>query len=1105
MAKTLGTIAGLLSWMLVVPGALAAPEDICPGGASPRGDVVLCVDFDDNTSNVCDSAGGPYNATCLSNNNFTGTYNYMTIGQGGAAAGTARAVAFPEPGTTGAGYVDYALNGGTGYKYCRERYYIKYGDNFMTYSAHHGPSIRGSGGGCSIGGTLEISQFGYYGYHTATGCPNSDYHIYTKETGAPLLKNGKWYRIEIERLVDTDGTDGSTKYWIDGTLVLSQTGKNYGGSSLGVKWNYAYGPRDYFHVTHPDNNSIEFDNFVVACSDTTPPTTIGAASNEAGDLGTEDTEEIGVVYTPGWGFAYTSSTAARHVKTDFSGSTYKNLNYSLSPIGSLYSYDFAPTPAHNGIEDWGVLAGQPAVTNGSMKITAPTDSGPRGQAFQVWTSTIPAYTPNTMHLGGWMWLDSANDYSANEAIIGVTGEKSGPAPSSQDPWGRYTAIAINNGHWAIVQRYRPGSNVEDTPTVVAESAVNVIEDRWIEYEFSVNVSAQTVSLWVDGVQVFENEAVSKTIPMERIVTGIIDQSSGSDMIMYIDDMWVATKSLRTRSGLPDVGCGRDTNMDGSIDNLCPGDDQDNDGYTVAQGDCDDTDYDIWPGASWMGAKAGCSPGYWRTCKADGSGWGSCTDDSSSHWCPSSSTTTTTQGAVALNCIYLSPAGSNSTGDGSWGNPYRTLEKFTTGAAGRVQLDAGDAVILLPGAYTQTTNSYVIQDDGSNNYEGTATNRIWVVGYPHYDRTDYPILNHPVQSYLTSYVVVQNLEVQTEQNRTVDYLAGIHINEGTYSVVRGNYVHDITRRGNDNIGGIVITAGGVGHDISRNYVTSAYQYGRLVDSVYRGVGILAYRIDDTDVQYNTLVSDGWTRTIAAIQEKHLNYNTTANHNGNYIYGWHFGFDLNGGNGRTLDYNLLSDIDDGVVLRDVGGPGQWGNTTIQYNTFNLSSTSRAIAVPVTKRYNQANTDSGTDCGADTPTWSDSYFRYNIVYSPDTTFEYQQHGAYKPDDLISPWQSHWVSDYNGVYSADTTPVVEWFSTGSSCGATCGGCEDGTSYSSWSAIQASGIESNSTWGDPIFDALLMPSHEDMTAWGYRAILVGGGSDSLNAAGRRPPFRRLF
>ena len=74
--------------------------------------------------------------------------------------------------------------------------------------------------------------------------------------------------------------------------------------------------------------------------------------------------------------------------------------------------------------------------------------------------------------------------------------------------------------------------------------------------------------------------------------------------------------------LGDIGCGRDTNFDGSIDRWCPatnaGLDADNDGFLVAD-DCNDYDPNIYPGIKDV---SGCSAGQYRYCKRDGS-WSSC--------------------------------------------------------------------------------------------------------------------------------------------------------------------------------------------------------------------------------------------------------------------------------------------------------------------------------------------------------------------------------------------------------------------------------------------------------------------------------------------------
>ena len=178
------------------------------------------------------------------------------------------------------------------------------------------------------------------------------------------------------------------------------------------------------------------------------------------------------------------------------------------------------------------------------------------------------------------------------------------------------------------------------------------------------------------------------------------------------------------AGTTDLGCGRDTNGDGIVNNLCLGDDQDFDGYTTAQGDCDDADWQIYPETL---TSKGCGVGQYRSCRADGSGYGPCTN--------LSALSKSDIGMGVLNIYWVAPNGTTGTNGGTYANPwdYRCLSQ-SNGYVCSHTPQPGDAFIFKAGRYTTTYvtvegwDGYVGQLFLAFRY-GTSENPIYFIGDP----------------------------------------------------------------------------------------------------------------------------------------------------------------------------------------------------------------------------------------------------------------------------------------------------------------------------------------------------------------------------------------
>jgi hypothetical protein len=184
----------------------------------------------------------------------------------------------------------------------------------------------------------------------------------------------------------------------------------------------------------------------------------------------------------------------------------------------------------------------------------------------------------------------------------------------------------------------------------------------------------------------------------------------------------------------DIGCGHDTDRSGAVDNACLGSDADEDGYTVAQGDCDDADPKIWPGTPTV--KGAPHAGNWRVCRADGSGYTNTGSDggwftSSDPYCPKTSDHTETLAGVSCGaCYYYSfSAGDDSRTSlqaQSRTTPWKTMSKFgyySSGApAGHYSRVAGDCFINDDDTAQSTTyNSNYAQSGTAALFAARGTN------------------------------------------------------------------------------------------------------------------------------------------------------------------------------------------------------------------------------------------------------------------------------------------------------------------------------------------------------------------------------------------------
>ncbi len=135
-------------------------------------------------------------------------------------------------------------------------------------------------------------------------------------------------------------------------------------------------------------------------------------------------------------------------------------------------------------------------------------------------------------------------------------------------------------------------------------------------------------------------------------------------------------------------------------------------------------------------------------------------------------------------IFVSPTGSNTTGDGSQATPYQTISRAVQG------VQPGDAIRLLPG--THAAGTFI------SNLAGTANAPIWLGGMPGLARPVISGGNTAIQLSRIRYVVLENLEVTGAAANGINCDDGgdyANSNATRHVLFRNLFLHDIGTGGN----------------------------------------------------------------------------------------------------------------------------------------------------------------------------------------------------------------------------------------------------------------------------------------------------------------------
>jgi hypothetical protein len=424
----------------------------------------------------------------------------------------------------------------------------------------------------------------------------------------------------------------------------------------------------------------------------------------------------------------------------------------------------------------------------------------------------------------------------------------------------------------------------------------------------------------------------------------------------------------------DFGCGRDTDRNGSVDNLCPGGDQDYDGVAAADGDCDDGDWQIFPGVS---TGKGCTAGQWRTCKADGTGWTSC---SSAQWNPTNAAQRLWADDATDSVVYFDDAaGSNSTGDGSFGNPYQDLRKISVGYSGAITPANRTAYILRGGTYD---TDYSSSGNWHARISTSCADNCIIACYP----GETCILRH-TDSAKTFYQMVFNASgwwvdgiefdrADTGEGGAIDFREDTGAGAAATNLrARRIYAHNMDGVDNDNLSALRCEQGSTCR-FTHNYIADIWDSADPGDQ--NTGGIVFFRGGANQAKFNVIVNNGSQNLDFGIKVKHAAYASSYLIEGNYISGHGRGIAY-GSRNTTIRRNLIIGAATGIEHGDQGGPSYSGDNLIEYNTVVVSD--NGFQLNPRKSYNINASGAADECSGDYE--GEFLHQYNVIQNSRSSF--------------------------------------------------------------------------------------------------------------------------
>lgn len=563
----------------------------------------------------------------------------------------------------------------------------------------------------------------------------------------------------------------------------------------------------------------------------------------------------------------------------------------------------------------------------------------------------------------------------------------------------------------------------------------------------------------------------------------------------------------------DIGCGWDTDKNGTVDSYCPGLDPDYDGYTVAEGDCDNYSFGIRPGRPDI---LGCPAGEYRVCKADGTGWTDCVASASDPYCPDNddhAMVDYTDGSIikATTCYYISKSsGNDSTGDGSYATPWENPSMagyYSSGApSGHHSPTAGDAFIILGGTYDYYTSNYNGRTSVfmARGYSANATNRFFLLNYPG-QTPKFSNTTNSTNLYLenSDYWVISGIEIGDALG------SGLIAAESDNIKVFDSHIHDTDGVENDNATGLSFSTVNDG-TLMYSFVHDNFDRDDLVGQ--NNYNVFSFRGTNTILKRNAIFNTGGNSS-GGYKQKHANpsssalveHNVFQNTNENASRAVQLA-----GQNTTLRCNRFKDIDsEAISYVDPGGCSYFGGSLVEHNTF--EDVKHAIGGTPHKRYNESedpcSTYLATDCSGDGD-FDPIIFRWNLVDNADVgDTGVAQFGQYSSDVMYDAFigAGKLQTNDNLLYNSAATIQYGLFQAANADETCSGRGVDGAVYTGLAAIQAAGFETSSIVANPSLSSVAIPS-DDYLDYGWTACLEFANTPTVfKSANKRSIRRRLF
>ena len=475
---------------------------------------------------------------------------------------------------------------------------------------------------------------------------------------------------------------------------------------------------------------------------------------------------------------------------------------------------------------------------------------------------------------------------------------------------------------------------------------------------------------------------------------------------------------------------------------------------------------------------GCSTGYHHQCQINGSYTG-CTN------------TTLCEATGSGVCKYIDcAAGSDTTGNGTYGTPWKSLGMISGGAGGTVPagaytLHSGDVVYLL-GAGSCTTaftdgNYYPYSTLASLTASGDASHPITIKRYPGSTSTLVKTGGGMALRIQTGdYYLFEDLDIQCTGGESCIYSYGNNLE------VRRSYIHDSNGNGDNNFACLYSA------QVARNYWHhNAFKDCNRGSGNVNNVAAMTVVNDHTSspgadhkLLYKSIVwtTDNISSQVAggAINFKH---NQWANESGqgliiahNTIVQPYLG--LRWGTSKMRAYNNRF-INPGTAFQininssaDRFQDNQFTYNTI-YKSFDEGISSGFLAV----------WDGAANTGDENFT-----AKYNIIYnkftSPNGSDGWVRYGTYLSDADGAIWDTnnYVVQDRNCYYNPLSSALpFDWFYATSGCAdGVCSGYGSQYAFADWQGTKLQDV--HGYLEDPVLDANLIATSSHCLSWGWNA-----------------------